>query len=73
MRATNPYNYNLPVGPEMFFGRQGDVETVTHHLTATPGDSFALIGGRRMGLTSLLDALRWTLLMACCRSPSFWT
>ncbi|MFB0536237.1 MAG: metallophosphoesterase [Anaerolineae bacterium] len=57
MRAANPYNYNLPVGPEMFFGRQRDIEILTHHLTATPGDSFALIGGRRMGKTSLLEAL----------------
>jgi predicted MPP superfamily phosphohydrolase len=41
----------------MFFGRQQDVETLTYHLTAAPGDSFALIGGRRMGKTSLLEAL----------------
>lgn len=53
----NPYNYNLPVGPEMFFGRQDDVEILLHHLTTVPGDSFALIGGRRMGKTSLLEAL----------------
>jgi len=57
MRTPNPYNYNLPVAPKMFFGRQGDVKTFTHHLTATQGDSFALIGGRRMGKTSLLESL----------------
>jgi len=57
MRATNPYNYNLPVRPDMFFGRQQDVETLRHHLIATPGDSLALIGGRRIGKTSLLEAL----------------
>jgi hypothetical protein len=57
MKSPNPYNYNLPVGPEMFFGRQGDVERMARHLMATPGDSFALIAGRRMGKTSLLEAL----------------
>jgi hypothetical protein len=61
MRAANPYNYNLPVRPEMFFGRRGDVENLARHLTITPGDSFALIGGRRMGKTSLLEALLRTL------------
>ena len=55
--ANNPYNYNLPVGLEMFFGRQSDSETLLYNLTANPGDSYALIGGRRMGKTSLLEAL----------------
>jgi len=57
MRATNPYNYNMPVGPDMFFGRREDVQTLTRNLAATPGDSYALVGGRRMGKTSLLEAL----------------
>jgi AAA+ ATPase superfamily predicted ATPase len=57
MRNENPYSYNLPVGPEMFFGRQDEVDTLAHHLTDTLGDSFALIGGRRMGKTSFLDML----------------
>jgi hypothetical protein len=57
MTDANPYNYNLPVGPEMFFGRETDVKRLTDALTATPGDSVALIGGRRMGKTSLLEAL----------------
>jgi hypothetical protein len=61
MKIPNPYNYNLPVTPKMFFGRQEDMETLVHHLTAEPGDSFALVGGRRMGKTSLLRALRRVL------------
>ncbi|MBN2390997.1 MAG: ATP-binding protein [Anaerolineae bacterium] len=57
MANTNPYNYNLPVGPEMFFGREADVQELLDAVTSTPGDSVALIGGRRMGKTSLLEAL----------------
>ncbi len=57
MTSPNPYNYNLPVGPEMFFGREKDLETLIHLLTTTPGDSIALIGGRRMGKTSLLEMI----------------
>ena len=61
MRPPNPYNYNLPVGPEMFFGREADLEAVVRGLTGAPGDSFALIGGRRMGKTSFLEALKRAL------------
>lgn len=53
--GPNPYNFNLPVGPEMFYGREQDVRALVTQLTAMPGDSFALIGGRRMGKTSLLE------------------
>jgi hypothetical protein len=53
--SNNPYNYNLPVNPDMFFGRQKDVQTLVQHLAKLDkGDSFALVGGRRMGKTSLL-------------------
>jgi hypothetical protein len=58
MGRANPYNYNLPVEPEMFFGRHADVMRLVNDLTAAPGDSIALIGGRRMGKTSMLEALR---------------
>jgi nucleoside phosphorylase len=57
MSTANPYNYNLPVAPEMFFGRIADVEHIAKQLLGTPGDSVAVIGGRRMGRTSLLEAL----------------
>jgi S1-C subfamily serine protease len=45
----------------MLFGRQTDLATIAGNLTATPGDSFALVGGRRMGKTSLLEGLLRTL------------
>lgn len=48
----NPYNYNLPVSSEMFFGRHDDVNNFYTQLATIPGDSMALIGGRRMGKTS---------------------
>jgi hypothetical protein len=57
MMRRNPYNYNLPVDTSMFFGRQRDVAAITGSLTDSLGDSVALIGGRRMGKTSLLEAL----------------
>ncbi len=59
---SSPYNYNLPVSDEMFFGRQADLVEMVDGLTATPGDSFALTAGRRMGKTSLLEAVERTLL-----------
>jgi hypothetical protein len=58
MDRANPYNYNLPVDPQMFFGRQADAANLVNDLTAVPGDSIALIGGRRMGKTSMLEAVR---------------
>jgi hypothetical protein len=57
MSFTNPYRYNLPVEPDMFFGRWKNVDDLISDLCATPGDSCALIGGRRIGKTSLLEAL----------------
>src|SRR5438067_1010835 len=61
MHRVNPYNYNLPVEPAMFFGRHADIATLVTKLITTPGDSIALVGGRRMGKTSMLEALRRTL------------
>jgi hypothetical protein len=58
MNIANPYNYNLPVEPDMFFGRDAEVAALFSRLTAAQGDSIALIGGRRMGKTSMLEALR---------------
>jgi hypothetical protein len=57
MNTACPYNYNLPVSSDMFYGRQSDVDMLLNSVLATPGDSCALIGGRRLGKTSLLEAL----------------
>src|SRR5713226_5829496 len=63
MVRPNPYNYNLPATQNMFFGRQNEVEALARQLTASLGDSKLLIGGRRMGKTSFLEALYQTLIM----------
>ena len=57
MIQSNPYNYNMPVKPEMFYGRQSELKSLMADLTSMPGDSCALIGGRRIGKTSLLEYL----------------
>ena len=54
---NNPYNYNLPVSDHKFCGREEDIEFLIERLAAPYGDSFALIGGRRIGKTSLLEVL----------------
>ena len=54
----SPYNYNLPVDERMFFGRTADLATLSDGLLTPKGSSFALVGGRRMGKTSLLYALK---------------
>lgn len=61
MKPANPYNYNLPTPPEMFYGRRAELDQLLTDLSATPGDSHAVIGGRRMGKTSLLEALMGSL------------
>jgi hypothetical protein len=57
MRTSNPYIFTDSVQPEMFFGRQEEISNLINHLTGMPGESIALIGGRRMGKTSLLKML----------------
>jgi AAA-like domain len=70
MQRANPYNYNLPVESAMFFGRHSDVAALATKLTTMPGDSIALVGGRRMGKTSMLEALRRTLEAAGAEEPN---
>jgi hypothetical protein len=58
IEVENPYNYNLPVAEEaLFVGRHEQVGRMVRHLLASKGDSYGLVGGRRMGKTSLLRQL----------------
>jgi AAA+ ATPase superfamily predicted ATPase len=57
MWRSNPYNYNLPASKEMFYGREKEIQDTLTDLTSFPGDSLVLIGGRRIGKTSLLEGL----------------
>jgi hypothetical protein len=56
-QIPNPYNFNLPVSPEMFYGRKEELKKIMDDLTGARGNSIALVGGRRIGKTSLLEAL----------------
>jgi hypothetical protein len=52
----NPYSIDQPA-EALFYGRQDQVEKLAASLTAPTAGSFALIGGRRFGKTSLLHAV----------------
>lgn len=52
----NPYSIDQPA-EALFYGRQEQVAKLVANLTAPTAGSFALIGGRRFGKTSLLRAI----------------
>jgi hypothetical protein len=53
----NPFHYLRPVPPDEFLGRWSPVKEMAWDLTLDKGDSYACIGGRRFGKSSLLAAL----------------
>lgn len=56
-RNHNPFRYLRPVPPDQFLGRWLLVKEMALDLTLDDGDSYACIGGRRFGKSSLLIAL----------------
>jgi len=54
--AGSPFGY-LPAAPEHFVDRWPYIDDVARELLSATGDSYALIGGRRFGKTSFLNAL----------------
>ena len=52
LSVVSPYVTSGPVPASMFFGRDHELKTITRKITDT---SFALIGGRKIGKTSILD------------------
>ena len=52
----NPYSVDEPA-EDLFYGRQAQVERLGDALMAPKAASYALVGGRRFGKTSLLYAL----------------
>ncbi|MDY7077918.1 MAG: ATP-binding protein [Chloroflexota bacterium] len=62
--ARNPYSATTPVGdPSMFFGREQElVEIIEKRIKQSPPISTILIGGRKIGKTSLLHQIRDRLL-----------
>ena len=76
LSKTNPFNYTGPTRPEMFFGREDEVETIR---TTLLNNSAALMGGRRVGKTSLLQRTRlaleaegWSPFYADCQEAANW-
>lgn len=54
---SNPYNYTDPAEEEMFVGRHDLLDEMVRELTGNVKRSYALIGGKRIGKTSMLLAL----------------
>src|SRR5689334_22105023 len=61
LAPRNPFRFNLPTPPEDFVGRHTLVEAITRDLASRDGDSYGVIGGRRLGKSSLLAAIEEAL------------
>jgi AAA+ ATPase superfamily predicted ATPase len=56
--AANPFTYGNPISnPARFFGRERDIEQVFSRLRNAEFESSSLVGERRVGKTSLLNAI----------------
>lgn len=62
MPNENPFYYNLPTRPADFVGRWPLVEEIVADLARPRPDSWAIIGGRRFGKSSVLKAIEARLL-----------
>src|SRR5579864_6516874 len=58
----NPFNFGNPVPPHKMVGRWNQVEAIAHDLTNYGGHSRIVIGGRRFGKSSFLEAVQYFLL-----------
>ena len=65
LSVVSPYVTSGPVPRSMFFGRDHELKTIARKISDT---SFALIGGRKIGKTSILDRVYRLLCEA--RDPS---
>lgn len=55
---ANPFTYGNPISdPARFFGRSREVEQVFNRLRNAEGESSSIVGGRRIGKSSLLNHL----------------
>lgn len=56
--AANPFTYGNPISdPNRFFGRAREIEQVFNRLRNAEGESSSIVGGRRIGKSSLLNYL----------------
>lgn len=51
---VSPFIIEGPTPPDFFFGREHQLRAITEHIEAT---SFILVGGRRVGKTSIMNRL----------------
>jgi hypothetical protein len=55
---SNPFTYGNPItDPSRFFGRVREVEQIFNRLRNSEGESSSIVGGRRIGKSSLLNYL----------------
>ena len=54
LSTVSPYVVKGPVPPNMFFGREAEIKTISQSIQQT---NFALVGGRRIGKSSVLQRL----------------
>lgn len=56
--GKNPFTYGNPISnPARFFGRNREVEQIFNRLRNAEAESTSIVGGRRIGKTSLLNYL----------------
>lgn len=58
----NPFDFNMPTCGDMFVGRRADVSRMADMLSSASRTSYGVIGGKRCGKSSLLEALASELL-----------
>lgn len=61
MAFQNPFRYNQPAAPELFVDRWPLVECIVGDLIQFTCDSWAVIGGKRFGKSSVLQAIEYRL------------
>jgi hypothetical protein len=54
LEVVSPFHYDGPVKPSMFFGRDREIQVILDKLAS---NSVAIIGGRRIGKTSIMKRL----------------
>jgi len=54
LTSVSPFIINGPTTEKNFFGRENEIQSIAEHIHST---SFAIIGGRRIGKSSLLKQL----------------
>lgn len=70
MPTFNPFNYGTSVEPNKYIGRESEIRRVVDELLNPSGQSFAVIGGKRCGKSSFLEAVQSGLIAQLPASPN---